>query len=782
MKDQTEILDKKKRQEEKKLLAKEKEERRKEKMEEKDKLRNEKEIKRQIKWRAMMEEKEKEIIEKEKERIEKNRRRLEKEREQEKREKEELRIEKEKQRKEHERIIKIKKNKTNEMKTFWKKFTNINYKYLDLFTIKYENIQKNKNINAVLIDFNTDKSIIEFVFKNFLIKLQDKVCYTIVCGNLNEKDIIELNDKIGGFINIIKYDYDNVTVQQYNELLCSEKFWKNLKGDKILIYHANTSLFKSNIDDFLEYDYIGAPSMPIIKLPLFEKDKRTNVRNTYLSLRSKSAMLKVINYHTNDITLFEKAELDRRLQSDIHISQNTVNYMRSNNLTIIPENVYLENSLFHLKLGKTPTFKQATNFSMNEFYNKDSFGGDNWWIHYITHTDLNLFEYLDYNYFETIFTHIFDCIGIILPYNFSIGGNEKYITHIMKFFIEKKYIVVFFTINNENDIYKRLSEYLSTEEIKYIKYVNYSNILYKNYYKQLKFKYVITIGDSSIPELEGRGDINIYYCKFPCDIENFDNKKDRLLAYDQKILKEKKDEERRKILGSYNYYIVNSEFSYIYLKKCYSEELSKRIEICYPPCFEKVNEKNYNKIENSFIMIGGISKANPKLNNKYLNIAIKCFNRLKDLDYKLIIIGTINDIDYYNQLNSIVKDNKKIEIIGEVSEEEKYKYLEKSKYIIQLTGINDNSVINCEHFGISLMEGINNGCIPICYNNGYCKYFIDNNINGYLVEDVLDLYEKLEKIIKERKDINIVSLKDKIVNFTNKNFRDKLNNIINRVF
>ena len=209
MKDQTEILDKKKRQEEKKLLAKEKEERRKEKMEEKDKLRNEKEIKRQIKWRAMMEEKEKEIIEKEKERIEKNRRRLEKEREQEKREKEELRIEKEKIRKEHERIIKIKKNKTNEMKTFWKKFTNINYKYLDLFTIKYENIQKNKNINAVLIDFNTDKSIIEFVFKNFLIKLQDKVCYTIVCGNLNEKDIIELNDKIGGFINIIKYEHTN---------------------------------------------------------------------------------------------------------------------------------------------------------------------------------------------------------------------------------------------------------------------------------------------------------------------------------------------------------------------------------------------------------------------------------------------------------------------------------------------------------------------------------------------------------------------------------------------
>jgi glycosyltransferase involved in cell wall biosynthesis len=146
-------------------------------------------------------------------------------------------------------------------------------------------------------------------------------------------------------------------------------------------------------------------------------------------------------------------------------------------------------------------------------------------------------------------------------------------------------------------------------------------------------------------------------------------------------------------------------------------------------------------------MVGRIFDYNINANNKYFDIAINIFNKLIDLDYNLVIIGSNKSNTQYNYLKKLINNNKKITLITDASEDIKFKYLQTSKYYIQLTGINDKSLFNKEHFGISMVEAINYGCIPISNNEGYPSYIINNNINGYLINNSNELSELIFNII-----------------------------------
>jgi hypothetical protein len=67
-------------------------------------------------------------------------------------------------------------------------------------------------------------------------------------------------------------------------LLTSTDFWQSLPFDKVLIFQHDSGLLRKGIEQFLEYDFIGAP-LYHIDFPAM---------NGGLSLRSKSAMLECI--------------------------------------------------------------------------------------------------------------------------------------------------------------------------------------------------------------------------------------------------------------------------------------------------------------------------------------------------------------------------------------------------------------------------------------------------------------------------------------------------------
>lgn len=102
---------------------------------------------------------------------------------------------------------------------------------------------------------------------------------------------------------IIHVDATVKSEMEYNLLLTSKGFWEQIPFDKVLIFQHDSLLLRHGIEDFLQYDFVGAP--------IFHEHLPMPCMNGGLSLRSKSKMLEVIekipydyNLHGNEDIYF----------------------------------------------------------------------------------------------------------------------------------------------------------------------------------------------------------------------------------------------------------------------------------------------------------------------------------------------------------------------------------------------------------------------------------------------------------------------------------------------
>ena len=251
--------------------------------------------------------------------------------------------------------------------------------------IKLPKISSNTHYNAVLIEFRIFPHI-EFLIRNCILKLGEKWCYTIFCGNLNYEFMVTTCNQISPNINIIKLDIDNITPSQYSKLLTTPYFWNMINSEKILIYQEDSIMFHENIRPFLKYDYIGAP------FPKHQNDTPNCVGNGGFSLRSKSAMIKILANISVKETIFNSS---------------TITYMKNTNSDYPPEDVYFSKNMQEKGIGEVADYDTASLFSSETIFNTNSLGGHKFWISdknwksnlnnkfkynsYVFNSDLNLY-------------------------------------------------------------------------------------------------------------------------------------------------------------------------------------------------------------------------------------------------------------------------------------------------------------------------------------------------------------------------------------------------------
>jgi hypothetical protein len=217
-------------------------------------------------------------------------------------------------------------------------------------------IQQGSNLEAVFIEFRILPHI-EFLIRNMIIHLGEKWSHTVVCGNLNYDHMVTICSSIDNNIKIVKLKYDNLLVKQYNVLLTSAFFWNLLIGEKILIYQEDSMIFNKNMDEFLVYDYVGAP------WESGGKHNKTNVGNGGFSLRSKDVMLQIINTKS--------------------ISENTTQYSDDNStlsLSLLNEDIYFTKNMENFSIGKLADAETASRFSTELVLNENSLGGHCFWL------------------------------------------------------------------------------------------------------------------------------------------------------------------------------------------------------------------------------------------------------------------------------------------------------------------------------------------------------------------------------------------------------------------
>jgi hypothetical protein len=240
-----------------------------------------------------------------------------------------------------------------------------------LRNIPLPSIVRNLEKEAVFIEFRV-LCHLEFILRNTILKLGKEWSHTVVCGTSNEsffrKVISKLNhNNIVNNVNninirIIVLPYDNICTSTYSKILSEESFWEQFQGNKLLIYQEDSCIFKyRNINDYLEWDYIGAPWY---KHPL---DKHyVSVGNGGFSLRTKQCMIDVIRTCPIMKTTF----------SDFKWK-----CIKDANFSTPPEDIYFTFNMDRHKIGKIADWYTASTFSSESFDHKTSLGCHNFWLY-----------------------------------------------------------------------------------------------------------------------------------------------------------------------------------------------------------------------------------------------------------------------------------------------------------------------------------------------------------------------------------------------------------------
>jgi hypothetical protein len=161
-------------------------------------------------------------------------------------------------------------------------------------------------------------------------------------------------------IAIIKHakplDVKRFHIDVYNRFLMDEQLWASLDYDKCLVIQDDGVVIRKGIEQFMEYDYVGAPWAESVHNDYIKHNVNSDmVGNGGLSLRSVSCMREITQtYQKEKLALFFK------------------------NINNVPEDVYFAKHL--KKIGALmPPASVASSFSSEEILNPKSIGFHKVW-------------------------------------------------------------------------------------------------------------------------------------------------------------------------------------------------------------------------------------------------------------------------------------------------------------------------------------------------------------------------------------------------------------------
>ena len=156
----------------------------------------------------------------------------------------------------------------------------------------------NDTYTAIIIEPRKHRALY-YVLLNALKNLSNNWNIIVFHGNLN-KEYVEniINTKLTEYkerIKLINLKVDNLDFYNYNATMLDKSFYDNIPTEVFLVFQTDSLIISKNkdiINDFIKYDYVGAP---FDKIGPHNAHLNKLVGNGGLSLRRKSKMLEIID-------------------------------------------------------------------------------------------------------------------------------------------------------------------------------------------------------------------------------------------------------------------------------------------------------------------------------------------------------------------------------------------------------------------------------------------------------------------------------------------------------
>ena len=194
--------------------------------------------------------------------------------------------------------------------------------------------------------------------------------------------------------------------------------------------------------------------------------------------------------------------------------------------------------------------------------------------------------------------------------------------------------------------------------------------------------------------------------------------------------------------------VCNSEFT----RKHLDQRVDARVVIIYPPV--DVASFMIGKKEKIILSAGRFHQL------KKQDVLIEAFKKLNGTSWKLVLAGGFmeSDREYYSKLKSQAK-GLNIEFHTNIAFSDLQILYATSFLYWHAAGYGEDNPINMEHFGITTVEAMASGCIPLVYNGGGLPEIVEDGKTGFLWTTLEELIQKTKRTITE----DLVVLRSQVV-------------------
>lgn len=196
---------------------------------------------------------------------------------------------------------------------------------------------------------------------------------------------------------------------------------------------------------------------------------------------------------------------------------------------------------------------------------------------------------------------------------------------------------------------------------------------------------------------------------------------------------------------SWNFIIYNSLFTKQYCERYWG----LKGEVVYPP----VDVKSFSsgKKKKRIISVGRFSES--KKHKVMINAFKKIVDGEKAEDWVLDLAGSSNNEDtiYIEELKKL-SDGYHIRIQENIDFSELKKLYSESVIYWHAAGFGEEDETRMEHFGITTVEAMASGCVPVVVNLGGQKEIVEEGKNGFLWDSPEELENKTINLINDEKN------------------------------
>ena len=346
-------------------------------------------------------------------------------------------------------------------------------------------------------------------------------------------------------------------------------------------------------------------------------------------------------------------------------------------------------------------------------------------------------------------------IGIIHPNFDVIGGAEQTTISLLNALTNTRHNITLYTTTKSINIPDKI-KICHVNKKSFPVGWNLQRLLdNKKLFKKAENEELLFISSGNLALTKTKKTILVYcHSTFEPELRKIQTKKSGLFSIYHNYIK-KQLEIQLQLLQKANVQLITNSS---YTKEKIKELFKKESNIIFPPVkIEKNNVENSKKLQ-----VVTIARYSPEKNLEFnlkvmenLNIPYKMFGNAK----------ASSQLRYYNNLLRAVKNKKQVKLFCNLERDLIEKHLGSSKVYFQSSK---------ETFGISVVESIAAGCIPIVPNNTANKESVPIEELRYKENDENDAKKKIEYALKGNFDKHLIELQEYIKKFSEENFQKNI--------